>query len=75
VEYALVEIPEDRGRTLYRACKARRQQVFSNAKKDDKNNTWNNAYLENLKKLSQKGKRWREGQNKLDAEGPIQVLG
>lgn len=73
VEYALAEIPQaERASLLYEATKRRRFQALSNAKKET---PWNNHFMENLRKLSIKGREWREGQNKIDeAEGPPKVL-
>jgi len=73
VEYALADINEARGRTLYEATKRRRAQVLSNVKKND-DNSWFNAYLSNLRNLSQKGAEWREGQKKIEKIEGLKVL-
>lgn len=72
VEYALVDsIAEERAQNLYEACKKRRSQALTFEKKEGK---FFNNYLEKLKKLSQRGRAWREGQNEIDSASPPKRL-
>jgi hypothetical protein len=73
VEYALVTVPDERGRTVYEACKKRRRQALTFEKKESVN-AWNNKYLENLRRLSQKGRVWRADQNEIDAADGMKRL-
>src|SRR5208282_6692112 len=65
VEYALAEVNSSRARNLYERAKERRRKALSN-EKDDKKNDWNSQYIENLRRLSQKGREWRRSQNEID---------
>ena len=73
IEYALVDsIPEERAQNLYVACKKRRSQSLSFEKKDE--NNFFNAYLNNLKKISKRGRDWRASQNEIDSAFPPKRL-
>ena len=73
VEYSLTDVAPERTRTLYDACKRRRASALSNARQKE-NNAWNNRYLEKLRRLSQKGREWRESQDEIDETEPLKVL-
>lgn len=74
VEYALADVEQqDRAQLLYTACKRRRYEVLATTKKDK--DAWGMAYVDNLKKLSQVGRRWREKQDNMDSKRPTIVLG
>jgi hypothetical protein len=74
VEYALAEVPSSQQASkLYAAAKLRRERVLKKAKdqgQDDKNN----IFIENIKKLSRKGREWLKRQEKLEADLPVKTL-
>lgn len=73
IEYALEEVADPaRAWKLYQACKTRRSRALSTAKREG-NNQFNNGYLDKLRKLSQKGKKWRARQDNIDAKGTVKV--
>jgi hypothetical protein len=74
VEYALSEVPQlKRAHELYGALKARRRRSLTR-NVDLTKDAWNNFFIENIKKLSRKGKAWREEQDKIEADLPIKTL-
>jgi hypothetical protein len=74
VEYALSEVPDlERAHRLYEELKMRRHNALNKVVDHDKD-AWNNVYIENIKKLSRKGKAWREQQDKIEAEMPTKTL-
>jgi hypothetical protein len=74
VEYALAEVPTPgQAEKLYAAAKLRRQRVLTKAKdigQDDRNN----IFIENIKKLSRKGRQWLQRQKKIEAHLPLKTL-
>jgi hypothetical protein len=74
IEYALQDVNPQRAGLLYQACKTRRAKTLNSVRRDDSDNPWNARFMQNLWSLSQKGKKWRERQNKIDSEGPLKVL-
>lgn len=77
VEYALAEVPElKRARLLYKATKRRRFLTLNREKSAEtaSSNAWNDAYIEKLRGLSNKGRAWRQRQSKLEEQGPPKVL-
>ncbi|KAG0648541.1 mRNA degradation [Hyphodiscus hymeniophilus] len=72
IEYALEDVAPHRAGTLYQACKTRRAKTLNKVKKD--NDGWNKRFVQNLLDLNEKGKKWREEQNKMDKKRPLEVL-
>jgi hypothetical protein len=74
VEYALAEVPSSQqANKLYAAAKLRREQVLTKAK-DKGQDDRNNIFIENIKKLSRKGREWLKRQEKLEADLPVKTL-
>lgn len=71
IEYNLVDVAGTRSQLIYEACKKRRAKTLSEEKKT---NAFNSQYLSKLRKLSQKGRRWRQDQNEIDAAVPVKRL-
>lgn len=73
IEYRMEEIPEDKVQGLYSALKQRRKKAF---KKEENSNRFEKTFGGNLKVYSQKGKRFREEQDMLDAsDRPLYAIG
>ncbi|KAK4691842.1 hypothetical protein P7C71_g5247, partial [Lecanoromycetidae sp. Uapishka_2] len=75
IEYSLNEVPTQRkARALYEACRLRRQKRMNKPLVPEDAETIN-FYLQNLRKLSRKGREWRQEQDKKDGEKPVRILG
>jgi hypothetical protein len=75
VEYALAEIPhKDKARTLLEASQKRREMQLTKRKDDDGRNAWNSAYINNIRKLSDQGRKYRKEVAAKEKEVPIKVL-
>lgn len=75
IEYTLNEVPTQRkARALYEACQMRRMKKMDKPLVAEDAETIN-FYIQNLRKMSRKGRDWREEQNKKDSEKPVQVVG
>ena len=75
IEYSLIEVPtQQRARALYEACQTRRRKKMDAPLKAEDANVIN-MYIENLRKLSRKGRDWRKEQDSRNNERPVQVLG
>jgi hypothetical protein len=75
VEYALAEVPQNyRAQSLYEAAKRRRQKVLTRAREKSDKDDWNTKWIENIRKLSRKGRAWRNLQNKVAAKEPVKTL-
>lgn len=74
LEYALVDVPEERNRRLYEAIKTRRETALSSAKREATPSSWNDGYLKKLRKISRQGEAWRESQNKTDSANGVKIL-
>lgn len=68
VEYTLREV-EDRKRawTLYQACQERRRYQLDKSKEEENGRRDNKGFLELMKRLTAKGRTYREGVEKRDA--------
>jgi hypothetical protein len=75
IEYSLIEVPtQRRARALYEACQTRRKKKM-HAPPVQEDAEMINLYIQNLRKMSQRGKDWRTEQDKKDSEKPVQMLG
>lgn len=75
IEYSLVEVPkQEKARALYEACQARRKKKLD-APMVPEDAEVISHYLMNLRKLSRRGKQWREEMDEKDSKSPVQVLG
>jgi Mitochondrial protein Pet127 len=74
VEYALSEVESpERARKLYTLTKERRWRALKTKSKDP-NNVWNNTYISNIKKMSEKGREWRKNQDRIEKHLPVKTL-
>ena len=72
VEYSLTELSTPkRARELYEACQLRRRKKLNKSVEEEK---VPDLFIQNLRRLSQKGRDWRKKQNAMDEERPVQVL-
>jgi len=75
IEYSLIEVPtQRRARALYEACQSRRKKKMDTPLVPEDAETIN-LYIQNLRKMSRKGREWRKEQDKKDSENSVQVLG
>ena len=75
IEYSLVDVPDqNRAWALYEACRARRRKKLD-APTPAEDEAKVNYYVRNLRKLSEKGRRWREEMDDKDKERPVSILG
>lgn len=75
IEYSLVEVStQSRAKTLYQACQLRRAKRLEKPEPTDED-TVVNEYVEQLRKMSQEGRKWRRILDEKDTEKPKQVLG
>ncbi|PQE16532.1 mitochondrial membrane Pet127 protein [Rutstroemia sp. NJR-2017a BBW] len=74
VEYALTEIEEGvKSRNLYKACKARRRTALTKSEQKEED-VRNNIFIENLKRLADKGRQWRKQQDEVEKNMPVKTL-
>jgi len=72
VEYALANIPGHlKAHRLQEASKARRAKALT---KNRRENAWNQRYIENIRKLSKKGRNYRKQVDKMEKNLPVKVL-
>jgi hypothetical protein len=72
VEYHIQEIPEDSCWKLYNALKDRRQSLISTD--DNEVDKSLQSYRGMIQRFSNRGRAWREKQDKIDAEMGVQVF-
>ena len=74
IEYSLTEVSDQtRARALYKACQRRRSKKEETSMAEDAGTV--SAFVSHLRKLSAKGREWREQQDVGDLKQPVQVLG
>ena len=74
VEYALENIKAPRAWPLYQACKLRRKKTLETLDKPDEQ-VAANFYLQQMRRLSREGKKYRKQMNRADEGRPIVVYG
>ncbi|KAL9100282.1 MAG: hypothetical protein Q9163_004327 [Psora crenata] len=75
IEYSLTEVPDGhRAWALYEACQARRKKKLD-APMPQEDAEVVSYYVRNLRKLSERGREWREEMDRRDSEKPLRVLG
>lgn len=75
VEYSLAEVPnQSRAKNLYEATKRRRRLALARTSEEAKSNPFNNAYMQKLSELAERGRDWRKRQNEVDREVPKKTL-
>ncbi|KAM3071947.1 hypothetical protein ACMFMG_008413 [Clarireedia jacksonii] len=74
VEYALTEIDGGvKSMNLYKACKARRRTALTKSEQKEED-VRNNLFIENLKRLADKGRQWRKQQDEVERNLPVKTL-
>ena len=74
VEYSLTDISaQKQARVLYNACQTRRKKRMESKLVLDEQEVVP-GFIQNLRTLSRKGRNWREKQNKMDEERPVQMV-
>lgn len=74
VEYSLVERDDpEKAWALYEACKARRAKRLTAQPDEGEENI--SGYIKSLRRLSEKGRKWRESMDAMDEAKPVRVLG
>lgn len=73
VEYALEEIPSEKAMGLYQALLMRRKKALVKDV-DLKRDAFNDKFIETIKMLSQRGRKWRTEQDRKEAQMPIKML-
>ena len=74
IEYSMTELSEQtRARSLYMACQNRRRKKMENPLVPEDAEVVN-SYIQKLRELSKKGRRWRKQQDAGDRERQMQVL-
>jgi len=75
VEYALSEISSlGSAHNLYEMTKARRQRTLTRSLDLSKENTWNDRFIASIKKMNEKGRLWREKEDKIEKKLPVKTL-
>ncbi|PMD28402.1 Pet127-domain-containing protein, partial [Hyaloscypha hepaticicola] len=75
VEYALSEISSlESAHKLYKMTKARRQKTLTKSVDLSKANTWNDHFIASIKKMNEKGRLWREKEDKIEKKLPLKML-
>jgi len=75
VEYALSEVPKlESAHRLYKMTKVRRARALTRNVDLGAKNAWNNTFIANIKKMSEKGRVWREKQDKIEKQLPLKRL-
>lgn len=72
VEYAIEELPEERAKTLYESCLARRHKELAGIKQRKE---YDNRFRENLEKLSDAGRKFRQKEVEKAKTRPVYVYG
>jgi hypothetical protein len=72
VEYAIEELPEERAKTLYESCLARRHKELAGVKQRKE---YDNRFRENLEKLSDAGRKFRQKEVEKAKGRPVYVYG
>lgn len=72
IEYHIKEISEDAKWRIYNALQARRKKLLSNEEEQVPYSL--HQYREMIKQFSTSGRRWREEQDKIDAEMGQQIF-
>jgi hypothetical protein len=74
VEYALADVPQDKAQVLYEASQKRRAQSLNTQRDENNHFVATDFYSRAVHKFTQKGRKWREEQDKIDAVEPLKVL-
>lgn len=75
LEYSLAEIESpSKARSLYDACKQRRNMVYNRDKEADDTNQWANSFREEIKRYTMKGKEYRAKLNAEQSNEPRKVV-
>ena len=75
IEYSLVEVPDQsRAWALYEACQARRRKKLD-APVPAEEEARVNYYVQNLRKLSEQGRKWKDEMDEKDKVKPVRILG
>lgn len=76
VEYALSEVEKlESAHKLYEMTKARRFKALTKSLDLSAKNAWNNTFIESIKKMNEKGRVWRDKQDKIEKRLPVKTLG
>jgi hypothetical protein len=76
VEYVLSEVQKhERAHTLYEMTKTRRYRALTKSVDRTAENAWNNTFIESIKKMNEKGRVWRDKQDKIEKRLPVKTLG
>jgi hypothetical protein len=54
--------------------KARRQRTLTRSLDLSKENTWNDRFIASIKKMNEKGRLWREKEDKIEKKLPVKTL-
>lgn len=73
VEYNIDVLDDARAWTLYQSCQKRRQNTF--VQETSKDDEWYRSFGGRLAKVTEKGRRFREREDKLARQRPVYVLG
>ncbi|KAI9934117.1 hypothetical protein AWENTII_000484 [Aspergillus wentii] len=73
VDYELSEIQDKKARSLYASCQKRRQKALAGRGEDDADAAAN-VYIRTLRAISQKGRLFRQEEDRIDKEKGIVVL-
>lgn len=75
LEYSLAEIAgPTKARSLYDACKQRRNMVYNRDKEADDGNQWANSFREEIKRYTMKGREYRAKLNAEQSNEPHKVV-
>ncbi|KAH8757507.1 mitochondrial protein Pet127-domain-containing protein [Hyaloscypha finlandica] len=74
VEYVLSEVQKpESAHKLYEQTKARRYRALTKSV-DPTENAWNNTFIGSIKKMNEKGRVWRDKQDKIEKRLPVKTL-
>lgn len=75
VEYALSEISKlESAHKLYEMTKTRRYKALTKNGDLSAKNAWNNTFIASIKKMSEKGRAWRDKQDNIEKQLPVKTL-
>jgi hypothetical protein len=75
VEYALANIPDRiRAHKLQETSKLRRAKALNKKKEEEGRDPWNERYIENIRRLSSKGRDYRRKLDEIEKEVPVKIL-
>lgn len=74
IEYALEEMNPAQTKAQYDACILRRKRTHTKSVDMTQINTWNDLFIQTLKRLSSEGRLWREKEDLKESKMPIKTL-